>query len=135
MERVERRHGNVNMHDVIENAMRDLVERQTPAGFQQQLSGARLSEVCRQVPGLLFDGSRAQWYSGSNGSVQLNVGVVRNITKKPLRFDESNCASRRTMAVAVWPGSTLAPGQSAEVYMALNPNRVLTESRESLINH
>lgn len=135
MERVERRHGNVNMHDVIENAMRDLVERQTPAGFQQQLSGARLSEVCRQVPGLLFDGSRAQWYSGSNGSVQLNVGVVRNITKKPLRFDESNCASRRTMAVAVWPGSTLAPGQSAEVYMALNPNRALTESRESLINH
>ncbi|AMG56661.1 type III secretion system outer membrane ring subunit SctC [Pantoea vagans] len=134
MERVERRHSNVNLHDVIENAMRDLAERQTPAGFQSQFSGSRLSEICQKVPGLLFDNSRSQWYSGANGSVQLTVGVVRNITNKPLRFDESDCASKRTMAVAIWPLSSLAPGQSAEVYMALSPNRVLTKSRESLIN-
>lgn len=132
MERVERRHSNVNLHDVIENAMRDLAERQTPAGFKSQMSGARLSEVCRQVPGLLFDGSRAQWYS--NGNVQLSIGVVRNITTKPLRFDEANCSGKRTLAVAVWPRSSLAPGESAEIYMALDPHRVLGQSRESLIN-
>ncbi|MCX8957616.1 type III secretion system outer membrane ring subunit SctC [Erwinia psidii] len=135
MQRVERRHSNVNLHDVIENAMRDLAERQMPAGFQSQMSGTRLSDICRKVPGLLFDGSRAQWYSGSNGSIQLSVGVVRNITNKPLRFDEANCASKRTMAVAVWPHSSLAPGESAEVYMALDPHRVLAASRESLITH
>lgn len=133
MQRVERRHSNVNQHDVVENAMRDLAERQQPAGFQAQASGARLSELCRQRPGLLFDGSRGQWYSGSNGSVQLSVGVVRNTSSTPQRFDEAACAGRQTLAVAIWPQSALAPGASAEVYLALEPGRVAQATRESLI--
>lgn len=134
MTRVERRHTNINLHDVVENAFRDLAERQTPAGFQVQASGARLNDVCQAASGLLFDNSRGEWYSGSKGSVQLSVGVVRNITHRPLRFNEANCASKRTLAVSVWPHSTLAPGEAAEVYMALDSHQVMAVSRESLIN-
>ncbi|MCT2386024.1 type III secretion system outer membrane ring subunit SctC [Erwinia pyrifoliae] len=134
MGRVERRHSNVNQHDVVENALRDLAEGQSPAGFQVQTSGTRLSEVCRSTPSLLFESTRGQWYSSSTNGVQLSVGVVRNTSSKPLRFDEANCASKRTLAVAVWPHSALAPGESAEVYLATDPSRVLRASRESLLN-
>ncbi|ADP11387.1 hrp/hrc Type III secretion system-Hrp/hrc secretion/translocation pathway-hrcC protein [Erwinia sp. Ejp617] len=134
MGRVERRHSNVNQHDVVENALRDLAEGQSPAGFQVQTSGTRLSEVCRSTPSLLFESTRGQWYSSSTNGVQLSVGVVRNTSSKPLRFDEANCASKRTLAVAVWPHSALAPGESAEVYLATDPSRVLHASRESLLN-
>nr|ABA39798.2 HrcC [Erwinia pyrifoliae] len=134
MGRVERRHSNVNQHDVVENALRDLAEGQSPAGFQVQTSGTRLSEVCRSTPSLLFESTRGQWYSSSTNGVHLSVGVVRNISSKPLRFDEANCASKRTLAVAVWPHSALAPGESAEVYLATDPSRVLRASRESLLN-
>ncbi|MFJ1497084.1 type III secretion system outer membrane ring subunit SctC [Erwinia amylovora] len=134
MGRVERRHSSVNQHDVVENALRDLAEGQSPAGFQPQTSGTRLSEVCRSTPALLFESTRGQWYSSSTNGVQLSVGVVRNTSSKPLRFDEANCASKRTLAVAVWPHSALAPGESAEVYLAMDPSRVLHASRESLLN-
>lgn len=133
MGRVERRHSNVNQHDVVENALRDLAEGQSPAGFQAQTSGTRLNEICRSTPALLFESTRGQWYSSSNNGVQLSVGVVRNTGSKPMRFDEANCASKRTLAVAVWPHSALAPGESAEIYLALGPRRVLHASRESLL--
>lgn len=132
MGRVNRRHSNVNQHDVVENALRDLAEGELPAGFRMQTSGSCLSEVCRNTPWLRFDGNRGQWYS--NGSVQLSIGVVRNTGTKPLRFDEASCASKRTLAVAAWPHAMLAPGESAEVYLALDSNRALQASRVSLLN-
>lgn len=132
MARVERRHDNANQHDVVENAFRDLAEGQMPVGFQAQRSGPRLSEVCRSAPSLLFDGSRNQWYS--NGAIQLSVGVVRNTGRQPVRFDEVNCAGKRTLAVAAWPHAALAPGEAVEVFLALDPRRVLQASRVSLIN-
>ncbi|HDU5650191.1 TPA: type III secretion system outer membrane ring subunit SctC [Klebsiella aerogenes] len=131
MGRVNRRHGNVNQHDVVENALRDLAEGQLPAGFQMQTHGSRLSEVCRSTPSLMFDGNRGQWYS--NGNLQLSIGVVRNTGNQPQRFDEASCAGKRTLAVAAWPHTTLAPGESAEVYLALDLKRTLQASRVSLL--
>ncbi|KGD80085.1 secretin (plasmid) [Pantoea stewartii subsp. indologenes] len=134
MARVERRHSNVNLQDMVENALRDLAERQTPAGFKAEASGERLNDICQSTPGLLFDNARGQWYSSDSGSLRLSVGVVRNITHNTLRFNEASCAGKRTLAVAVWPHSSLAPGESAEVYMALQPHRNIAVTRESLIN-
>ncbi len=58
MARVERRHSNVNLQDMVENALRDLAERQTPAGFKAEASGERLNDICQSTPGLLFDNAR-----------------------------------------------------------------------------
>lgn len=132
MGRVARRHSNVNQHEVVEHALRDLAEGQLPAGFKPQSYGTRISEVCRSTPALLFETARGQWYSNDN--VQLSVGVVRNTSAKPLRFDEANCASKQTLAVAAWPHSTLAPGEAVEVYLALSPRRAMSTSRVSLLS-
>ncbi|MEQ9860187.1 type III secretion system outer membrane ring subunit SctC [Pectobacterium cacticida] len=119
MNRVAQRNGKTDLYSLIEGAFRDLASRELPAGFKTVSNGARLSEVCRSQSGLIYDSARYQWYD--NGQVRLSVGVVRNGGTQPQRFDEAACASSRTLAVAAWPKTTLAPGESSEVFLALQP--------------
>ncbi|WP_405078232.1 type III secretion system outer membrane ring subunit SctC [Pectobacterium carotovorum] len=131
MNRVAQRNGKTDLYSLIEGAFRDLASRQLPAGFQADSKGARLGEVCRSQSGLIYDSSRYQWYG--NGQVRLSVGVVRNGGTQPQRFDEAACASSRTLAVAVWPKTTLAPGESSEVFLALQPALTSQPARRNLL--
>lgn len=131
MNRVAQRNGKTDLYSLIEGAFRDLASRQLPAGFQTDSKGARLGEVCRSQSGLIYDSSRYQWYG--NGQVRLSVGVVRNGGTQPQRFDEAACASSRTLAVAVWPKTTLAPGESSEVFLALQPALTFQPARRNLL--
>ncbi|MBN3265819.1 EscC/YscC/HrcC family type III secretion system outer membrane ring protein, partial [Pectobacterium brasiliense] len=90
-----------------------------------------IRDRCRSQSGLIYDSSRYQWYS--NGQVHLSVGVVRNGGTQPQRFDEAACASSRTLAVAVWPKTTLAPGESSEVFLALQPALTPQPARRNLL--
>ncbi|MCO4311933.1 type III secretion system outer membrane ring subunit SctC [Pectobacterium versatile] len=131
MNRVAQRNGKTDLYSLIEGAFRDLASRQLPAGFQADSKGARLGEVCRSQSGLIYDSSRYQWYG--NGQVRLSIGVVRNGGTQPQRFDEAACASSRTLAVAVWPKTTLAPGESSEVFLALQPALTPQPARRNLL--
>ncbi|NUA46733.1 hypothetical protein HAT93_04496 [Dickeya solani] len=131
MGRVAQRNSKTDLFGMVENAMRDLASGQTPAGFTIDSSGARLSEFCRASPSLSYQSNRHQWYSSL--TLSLAVGVVKNIGTRPQRVDEANCASSRTLAVAAWPKTTLAPGESTEVYLALLPAKNAQPSRASLI--
>ncbi|MBN3123406.1 type III secretion system outer membrane ring subunit SctC [Pectobacterium brasiliense] len=131
MNRVAQRNGKTDLYSLIEGAFRDLASRQLPAGFQADAKGMRLGEVCRSQSGLIYDSSRYQWYG--NGQIRLSVGVVRNGGTQPQRFDEAACASSRTLAVAVWPKTTLAPGESSEVFLALQPALTPQPARRNLL--
>ncbi|MEQ6969304.1 type III secretion system outer membrane ring subunit SctC [Pectobacterium polaris] len=131
MNRVSQRNGKTDLYSLIEGAFRDLASRQLPAGFQADSKGTRLGEVCRSQSGLIYDSSRYQWYG--NGQVRLSVGVVRNGGTQPQRFDEAACSSSRTLAVAVWPKTTLAPGESSEVFLALQPALTSQPARRNLL--
>lgn len=131
MGRVTQRNSKTDLYGMVENALRDLASGQTPAGFHVDSAGSRLNEVCQSARGLVYESGRHQWYS--NEAVALTVGVVKNRGRQPLRFDEAICGGRRTLAVAAWPRTTLAPGQSTEVYLALLPARQAAPTRPSLI--
>ncbi|MBJ7220884.1 MULTISPECIES: type III secretion system outer membrane ring subunit SctC [unclassified Brenneria] len=131
MNRVSQRNGKTDLYSLVENALRDLAGKQFPAGFQQENRGARLGEICRSQPGLVYDSARYQWYS--NGQVRLSVGVVRNAGTRPQRVDEAACAGSRTLAVAVWPKTLLAPGESSEIFLALQAAAATQPARRSLL--
>lgn len=132
MSEVQRRQKYVSMKGDVENAMRDLAEDKVPLGFSAGGEGISLAGLCDNLNGIEYDVSRSQWYS--NRTIQITVGVIRNITLKPLRFDEAVCRDDEVLAVAVWPGALLQPGASAEVYVAWQTRDVARRSRQSLLS-
>lgn len=132
MNEVQLRQRYSSMKGDIENAMRDLAEDKVPTGFQAGGEGVGIGQLCNVGPGLSSDSSHSQWYS--NSSVQISVGLIRNISGKPQRFDESSCRDDDVLAVAAWPGGNLAPGQSAEVYIAYRTRGEGRRSRQSLLS-
>ena len=132
MNEVQLRQRYSSMKGDIENAMRDLAEDKVPTGFRVGGEGEGISQLCNIAPGFLSDSARSQWYS--NTSVQISVGLVRNISGKPQRFDESSCRDDDVLAVAAWPGTNLAPGQSAEIYIAYRTRGEGRRSRQSLLS-
>nr|WP_205298850.1 MULTISPECIES: type III secretion system outer membrane ring subunit SctC [Pantoea] len=119
------------MRGNIENALRDLAENKVPEGFESGGEGVAINQLCTLPSGLMVDNSRTQWFN--NKTVQLSVGVMKNITTQPIRFDESSCADDDVLAAAVWPGSTIAPGQQSEIYVAFRSRGESRRSRQSLL--
>lgn len=119
------------MRGTIESAFRDLAEDKIPEHFESGGEGVNLDQLCSAVPGLRLDTSRTQWYN--NRTIQISVGVLRNETTKPIQFNESSCSDRDVLAVAVWPGSVIAPGQQTEVYVAFRTRGEERRSRPSLL--
>ncbi|WP_213989510.1 type III secretion system outer membrane ring subunit SctC [Sodalis sp. dw_96] len=132
MNDVSRRHKFTDLQGLIENAMRDLAENRVPSGFTVGGSGLTLNSLCNIPLTFNSNGQRHQWYSSE--SVQISVGVITNSLSTPQRFDEASCRSDRTLAVASWPQSVLQPGQSAEVFVAFEPNGPGRPSRVSLLS-
>lgn len=131
MGEIHRRHKDTDLKGMLESAMRDLAENRQPNGMTADGSGQTLSSLCRIPLGLSNDAKRHQWYG--NHSVQIAVGVITNTSNVTRRFDESTCRSDRTLAVAAWPHSQLRPGESVEVYVALEKNAMVRLGRAALI--
>lgn len=132
MDEVSQRHKYTDMKGMVENAMRDLAQNRIPTGMTSGGSGQTLSSLCNIPSAFHNDYRRHQWYG--NKSVQISVGVITNTSSQTQRFDEAACRSDRTLAVASWPRSALKPGESAEVYVAFEPNGVVRPSRMSLLS-
>ncbi|MBP2169581.1 type III secretion protein C [Erwinia toletana] len=132
MDEVSRRHKYTDMKEMVENAMRDLAQNRIPTGMTSGGSGLTLSSLCNIPSAFHSDFRRHQWYG--NKSVQISVGVITNTSNQTQRFDEAACRSDRTLAVASWPRSALKPGDSAEVYVAFEPNGTVRPSRMSLLS-
>ncbi len=132
MSEVSERHKFTDMKQVVEDAMRDLARNRIPVGMTAGGTGQTLSALCRIPSVFTSDYRRHQWYG--NKAVQLTVGVITNNSSRPQRFDEATCRSDRTLAVAVWPRATLNPGESAEVFVAFEPNGPARPSRVSLLS-
>lgn len=132
MSEVQRRQKYTSMKGDVESAMRDLAENKVPSSFRAGGEGLNLGQLCDSQAGIYWDTSRSQWYS--NRSMQITVGVMKNISTKPLRFDESMCRDDSVLAVAAWPTTLLQPGQSAEVYVAYQTGGEARRSRSSLLS-
>jgi len=132
MNEVQRRQKYAAMKGDVENAMRDLAEDKIPTGFQAGGEGVNIGQLCGVQPGLEFDASHSQWYS--NRSIQITVGLVKNVTSQTLRFDEANCRDDDVLAVALWRGARLLPGEQAEVYVAYRARGEGRRSRPSLLS-
>lgn len=132
MGEVQRRQKYSSMKGDVESAMRDLAENKIPSGFRTGGEGLSLSQLCNGVAGMTYDLSKSQWFS--NRSMQITVGVLKNVSDKPLRFDESVCRDDSVLAVAVWPVTFLQPGQAAEVYVAYQNSGEARRSRSSLLS-
>ena len=119
------------MRGPIENALRDLAENKVPDGFESGGEGVAINQLCSLPPGITTDNSQSQWFN--NKTVQITVGLIKNVTTRPIRFDEASCSDDDVLAVAAWPGSTVNPGQQAEVYVAYRSRGESRRSRPSLL--
>lgn len=129
---VENRQEYSSMRGPIENAMRDLAENKIPEGFESGGEGVSINQLCTLPPGLIADNTRTQWFN--NRTIQLTVGVIKNITNKTIRFDEASCSDDDVLAVAAWPRSDILPGQQSEIYVAFRSRGEARRSRQSLLS-
>lgn len=99
----------------IRNLMRQLAVGEVPQGytFTEEDVGAAIA-TCKQ-PGLHFDFSKDQQLVGHHLTVR--IGVAKNITQKPVEFNEYSCANWGVAAVSAWPKNVLLPGESTEIYV------------------
>lgn len=114
----ERREGrrSISRRDVT-RALVGLATGEVPAGFAEAEVPYVPHTLCGNQGPLQLDAGRAQWFSGPDYGIA--VGVVRNTGEQRLRFDEAGCGGRRALAVSIWPRAWLAPGEEAEVFVAM----------------
>lgn len=100
----------------IRTLMRQLAQGEIPQGYALTQDDVGATLVTCTQEGLRFDFSSGQQLVGNHLAVR--VGVAKNITKKPIEFNECNCANWKVAAIAAWPKSVLLPGESTEIYIA-----------------
>jgi conjugal transfer pilus assembly protein TraK len=103
----------------IASAFRALAQNRVPAGYglRKARRGERLD--CRQ-PGLSV--TSAQVFEGRG--LRILAAKARNRGKQPIVLEEHRCSADSgavVAAVAAWPRSRLAPGEEAELYVAVRP--------------
>lgn len=102
--------------ETLKGAMRMIALGQVPDGYTMRKTTRRdRVPTCKQ-PGLKFSFMPGQTLEGYNLNVY--VGVIKNVSDRPVEFLEQNCGSWSTAAVASWPLKVLRPGQMTEVYLA-----------------
>lgn len=99
----------------IKKALRKLALGEVPPGFGMHhwRAGDPLI-ACAQATLAVEQG---QVLPGSQ--VVLLVGKATNITSARVLINEARCRQEGVMAVAAWPRVSLAPGQSAELYVVV----------------
>lgn len=111
----------------IKKTFRKLALGEVPSGYGLRAIGNReATPICRQ-DGLKFAFHPGQILEGSN--MDFYVGVVKNVSNKPVEFLEQHCGGWRIAAVTSYPQKLLEPGQSTEVYIAVkHPDDISEES-------
>lgn len=102
--------------ETIKSAMRMIALGQVSDGYSMRKTVRRdRTPTCKQSglkftfrPGLTLEGYNLNFY----------VGVIENVSDRPVEFMELNCGSWQTAAVASWPLKVLRPGQKTEIYLA-----------------
>lgn len=103
--------------DVLRDGFRLIALGQVPQGYSlRSLKDSEEVPVC-QHPGLKVSFKDGQVLEGAN--LSFYVGVLENVSKDVVEFDESNCGGWRIAAVSSWPLHVLKPGQKTEVYFAV----------------
>lgn len=102
---------------MISDLMKDLARGEVPEGFGfEELDGSHaFMPACNQW------GLRTiplQFMQGAE--VSAIVAQVTNVGTQVIEVDESKCSAPHVRAVAAWPQTVLAPGESTELYLAVS---------------
>lgn len=120
----ERREGGERPNRVtVSRALSELIKGIVPAGFSPGTIPLRPGTLCDDNLSLRLDPLQSQWYASDQG-FGVAVALVRNTSTTRLRVDEATCGGRSVLGVSVWPSAWLAPGDEAEVFIALRPPKV-----------
>lgn len=119
--------------EMLVSAFRALAEERLPQGFGLATLDEGTAPVSCSVNGATV--SFGQEVSGS--SIAIYVARATNNSPARLTIDETACAGSSVLAVAAWPHTELAPGQSTELFVAVRlalpsrdlPRPALTESQ------
>lgn len=102
--------------ETIKSAMRMIALGQVPDGYSMRKTIRRDKiPTCKQS-GLKFSFRPGQTIEGYN--LNFYIGVIENVSDRPVEFLEVSCGSWKTAAVASWPLKLLRPGQKTEIYLA-----------------
>lgn len=117
----------------IEQLLRTLALGKVPTGYKFQSNVEGEIPVCRQA-GLKANFISGQMLIGHNLSVY--IGVLTNVTDKPIEFSEESCGDWDVAAVSAFPTHTLPPGKKTEVYVVKKRQSLkeLQPKRPSLIS-
>jgi type III secretion protein C len=120
----ERREGRERPNrSTVSKALTNLIQGGVPEGFSSGVIPLLPETLCDDNPALRLDADQAQWYTSDKG-FGVAVALVRNTDKIPLRVDEASCGGRYALGVSVWPNAWLAPGEEAEIFIALRAPKV-----------
>lgn len=116
----------------IEMLMKTIALGDVPRGYKISESPEGSLPACRQT-GLSFNFKNGQSLIGSHLDVQ--IGVITNITNTAIEFVEDTCGDWNVAAVSVFPHHVLEPNQKTEVYVVVKKNlhRETTQKRKSLV--
>ena len=120
-------------NDMLTNSMRQIALGQIPQGYSLRKVNRRDElPVCKQ-DGLQFTFRPGQVLEGFH--MNFFVGVIKNVSDRPVEFLESNCGGWNTSAVTSWPLKVLRPGQESEIYIAMKKaaQEVPEQTRRPLI--
>ncbi len=119
--------------ETIRSIFRGLALGELPQGYSlSKYPSNRAGPACNMT-GLSFDFKRGQLLTGHN--MQVSVGVVQNLSDRPIEIRESVCGGWDVAAVAAWPNNMLEPNQKSEIYVAERVERggKKTTKRPSLL--
>ncbi|QXI31512.1 type III secretion system outer membrane ring subunit SctC [Pseudomonas vanderleydeniana] len=116
--------GSAVLRAAIASTFAELVRGRLPSDIKRASSGVALADLCKVNNSFVLDRERKQWFSGPDFSVA--VGVVKNVSVKPQRFNPESCSGSSTLAVTVAPRFLLQPGESTEVFVALRPAAIVS---------
>lgn len=125
----------------IEALFKSVALQEIPPGYRMSSEEFNVSPVCREADldkgfshkGLSFSFKGGQVLVGHH--LVMHIGVVSNITTRPIEFVNALCGDWNVAAVATFPHQIILPGESTEVYVAIKKNyqRDIRQQRPSLI--
>lgn len=119
--------------ETIRSIFRGLALGELPQGYSLSKYPNNRSAPSCGMTGLSFNFSGGQLLTGHN--MQVSIGVVQNLTNRPIEIRESVCGGWDVTAVAAWPNNMLEPQQRSEIYVAQRLERggKKTTKRPSLL--
>ncbi|SHO55641.1 type III secretion system outer membrane ring subunit SctC [Vibrio quintilis] len=116
----------------IKQAFTRLSHYYIPDGFTRKKAPVDPGYYCQQQEQLEFNRQKLQWYSHKDYAVL--ISVLHNDSNQPVRFDQARCNHRHMLAVTVRPDALLAPGESAEIMMAVRHPDLHQQTRKPLVH-